>query len=31
MGTELEEGTIISGEKYLARKGWSPGKHKSND
>jgi uncharacterized peroxidase-related enzyme len=27
MGTELESGAVASGEKYLAGKGWSPGKH----
>lgn len=28
MGTEMESGAIESGEKYLANKGWSVGKHK---
>lgn len=28
MGTEMESGAIESGEKYLAKKGWSIGKHK---
>jgi len=28
MGTELEEGAIESGEKYLKLRGWEPGKHK---
>lgn len=28
MGTQLEEGAIESGEKYLAKEGWSVGKHK---
>lgn len=27
MATSLEEGAIESGEKHLARRGWSPGKH----
>ncbi len=27
MGTELETGAIDSGEKLLAQKGWTPGKH----
>jgi len=28
MGTEIEKEAVESGEKYLAKKGWSPGKHK---
>jgi uncharacterized peroxidase-related enzyme len=28
MGTEMENGAIDSGEKWLSTKGWSPGKHK---
>ena len=28
MGTEMEDGAIESGEQYLAKKGWSVGKHK---
>ncbi len=28
MGTQLEDGAIESGEKYLAKEGWSVGKHK---
>jgi len=28
MGTQLEEGAIDSGNQYLQKKGWSPGKHK---
>lgn len=28
MGTQLEDGAIASGEKYLAKEGWSVGKHK---
>lgn len=28
MGTEMEAGAIESGEKYLNKKGWTPGKHK---
>ena len=28
MGTEMEEGAIKTGEKYLAQRGWSVGKHK---
>ena len=28
MGTEMEDGAIKTGEKYLAQKGWSVGKHK---
>ncbi|MCB9250954.1 MAG: carboxymuconolactone decarboxylase family protein [Flavobacteriales bacterium] len=28
MGTQMEEGAIESGEKYLAKRGWSVGKHK---
>ncbi len=27
MGTELEKGAVESGQKYLEKKGWSPGKH----
>ena len=27
MGTEIEEGAIESGEKYLNKKGWTTGKH----
>jgi uncharacterized peroxidase-related enzyme len=27
MGTEMETGAIESGEKWLGRKGWTPGKH----
>ena len=27
MGTEMEDGAIESGEKYLKQKGWSVGKH----
>ncbi len=27
MGTEMEDGAIESGEKWLAKKGWTPGKH----
>lgn len=27
MGTQMEEGAIESGEKYLSKKGWSVGKH----
>jgi alkylhydroperoxidase family enzyme len=30
MGTEIEEEAIESGEKYLSKKGWTPGKHKYN-
>jgi uncharacterized peroxidase-related enzyme len=28
MGTEMEEGAVKTGEKYLASRGWSVGKHK---
>lgn len=28
MGTEMEQGAIESGEKFLAKRGWSVGKHK---
>lgn len=28
MGTEMEDGAVKTGEKYLAQKGWSVGKHK---
>jgi len=28
MGTELENGAIESGEKYLSKNGWTTGKHK---
>lgn len=28
MGTEIEDGAIESGEKYLKQKGWTEGKHK---
>ena len=28
MGTEMENGAIETGEKYLAQRGWSVGKHK---
>ena len=28
MGTEMEEGAVKTGEKYLAQRGWSVGKHK---
>lgn len=28
MGTQMENGAVESGEKYLAHKGWSVGKHK---
>jgi hypothetical protein len=28
MGTEMEEGAIESGVKFLKSKGWSVGKHK---
>ena len=28
MGTEMESGAVESGEKYLASRGWSVGKHK---
>jgi len=28
MGTEMEEGAIQTGEKYLMQRGWSVGKHK---
>ncbi len=27
MGTEIENGAIESGVKYLEKKGWTPGKH----
>ena len=27
MGTEMESGAIESGEKFLNKKGWTPGKH----
>lgn len=27
MGTEMENGAIESGNEYLSKKGWSPGKH----
>ncbi len=27
MGTEMEDGAIESGEKWLAKEGWTPGKH----
>ncbi len=27
MGTQLENPAVDSGEKYLAKKGWTPGKH----
>lgn len=27
MGTEMESGAIESGEKFLQKKGWTPGKH----
>ena len=27
MGTEMEEGAIESGEKWLSKEGWTPGKH----
>ncbi|TNF45129.1 MAG: carboxymuconolactone decarboxylase family protein [Bacteroidetes bacterium] len=28
IGTEMEKGAIESGEKWLVRKGWTPGKHR---
>ena len=28
MGTQMEDGAIESGEKYLAERGWSVGKHR---
>ena len=28
MGTEMEDGAIESGEKYLSDKGWEVGKHR---
>jgi uncharacterized peroxidase-related enzyme len=28
MGTEMEKGAVSTGEKYLASRGWSVGKHK---
>jgi uncharacterized peroxidase-related enzyme len=28
MGTEMEEGAVKTGERYLAPRGWSVGKHK---
>lgn len=28
MGTEMENGAVESGEKWLGKKGWSPGKHR---
>ncbi len=28
MGTEMENGAIESGEKWLGQKGWTPGKHR---
>jgi hypothetical protein len=28
MGTEMETGAIESGEKWLKKKGWAPGKHR---
>ncbi|MGF1671835.1 MAG: carboxymuconolactone decarboxylase family protein [Balneolaceae bacterium] len=28
MGTEIEEGAVESGNKYLKKKGWTEGKHK---
>ena len=28
MGTEMEDGAIKTGDKYLAQRGWSVGKHK---
>ncbi|MCB9013468.1 MAG: carboxymuconolactone decarboxylase family protein [Bacteroidales bacterium] len=28
MGTEMEAGAIESGEKFLTRQGWNPGKHR---
>lgn len=28
MGTEMEQGAVKTGEKYLAKRGWSVGKHK---
>ena len=28
MGTEMENGAIESGEKWLSKTGWNPGKHK---
>jgi uncharacterized peroxidase-related enzyme len=30
MGTEIENGAIESGEKYLSKKGWTEGKHNYN-
>ena len=30
MGTQLEEPAVDSGDKYLNKKGWTPGKHKYN-
>lgn len=31
MGTEIENGAIETGDKYLAKKGWTTGKHNYND
>ena len=28
MGTEMENGAIESGEKWLSKEGWTPGKHR---
>lgn len=28
MGTPLEDGPLAAGEQYLARRGWTPGKHR---
>jgi uncharacterized peroxidase-related enzyme len=28
MGTEMENGAVVSGEKWLGKKGWSPEKHR---
>jgi uncharacterized peroxidase-related enzyme len=28
MGTEIENGAVESGNKYLKKEGWTPGKHK---
>jgi len=28
MGTEMENGAVESGEKWLGKKGWTPGKHR---
>ncbi len=28
MGTEMEQGAVVSGEKWLASDGWTPGKHR---